>query len=193
MGQQFTALLGAHGGGARKIRWWVQDETRVGLLPIHRRRITEKGRQPVRSGEVKREYEYLYGLIEPLTGCDFMLELPRLEAPLMEVFLREFVKTDEESVHIILLDNASAHTAAQLQVPENVVFLYFPPYAPELNPMERFWKELKDWLSEYEPPDMREVSRLVSEGLKSFSAAAISSITCFEYLTTAWAEAIARC
>ena len=174
------------------MRLWVQDETRVGLMPIHRRRITDKGRRPLISSEIRREYEYLYGLIEPLTGNDFMLELPNLEADLMEVFLREFVKEDRTSLHIILLDNASAHTTEKLQMADNIIFIFFPPNAPELNPMERFWKELKDWLSDYEPPSMKEVSQLVSEGLKSFSAKAISSITSFDYLMTAWTKAIAQ-
>jgi hypothetical protein len=58
-------------------------------------------------------------------------------------------------------------------------------------PIERFWKELKDWLSDYEPQTMKEVSQLVEQGLKSFSEKAISSITSFAYLMTAWANAIA--
>ena len=189
---KFSAIIAQRRGLYQKIRLWVQDETRVGLMPIHRRRITAKGRRPLISSSIKREYEYLYGLIEPLTGQDFMLELPNLETALLENFLREFVKEDKASLHIILLDNASAHTTEKLPVAENIVFIFFPPYAPELNPMERFWKELKDWLSDYEPPSMTEVSQLVSAGLRSFSEQAISSITSFEYLITAWTNAIAQ-
>lgn len=173
------------------MKLWVEDETRIGLMPIHRKRITEKGLRPLISSEIKREYEYLYGLIEPLTGKSFMLELPNLEGELMELFMREFGKTDEESLHIVLMDNASAHTTAQIKIAENIIFVFFPPAAPELNPIERFWKELKDWLSDYEPNTMAQVRELVSEGLKSFSESAISSITSFEYLMTAWKEAIA--
>lgn len=191
--EQFKRIIIGHKAVHQTVRLWVQDEARIGLMPIHRRRITDKGRRPLISSEIRREYEYLYGLIEPLTGTGFMLELPHLDADLMEVFLREFIKQDSDSLHLILLDNASAHTSAKLKVAENIVFLFFPPYAPELNPMERFWKELKDWLSDYEPPSMAEVSQLVSAGLKSFSAKAISSITSFEYLMTAWTSAIAQC
>jgi hypothetical protein len=61
----------------------VEDETRIGLLPIHRRRITLPGVRPLISSEIKREYEYLFGLIEPLTGKDFMLELPNLDTQMM--------------------------------------------------------------------------------------------------------------
>ena len=173
------------------MRLWTQDETRVGLMPIHRKRITGKGVRPLISAEIKREYGYLFGLIEPLTGQDFMLEMPRLDTVTMQIFLDEFAREDPASLHLILVDNASSHTTDKLQVEENMVFIFLPAYAPELNPIERFWKELKDWLSDYEPKTMQEVSELISQGLKSFSEKALSSITSFEYLVTAWLAAIA--
>lgn len=134
---------------------------------------------------------YLFGLIEPLTGKDFMLEMPCLDTDTMQVFMNEFEKEDPHTLHLILVDNASSHTTKKLQVGENVVLIFLPANAPELNPIERFWKELKDWLSDYEPNTLKEVSRLTSQGLKSFSDKAKSSITSFEYLMTAWHSAIA--
>lgn len=160
-------------------------------MPIHRRRITGKGVRPVISSEIKREYEYLFGMIEPLTGKDFMLQLPGLDTPLMQLFMDEFIKADETSLHIILMDNASSHKTEKLKASKNIVFIFLPANAPELNPIERFWKELKDWLSDYEPQTMKEVSKLVEQGLKSFSEKAMSSITSFEYLMTAWVNAFA--
>ena len=121
------------------------------MLPIHRKRITAKGVRPLISAEVKREYEYLFGLIEPLTGADFMLEMPCLDTVTMQIFMNEFAKEDPESLPLILVDNASSHTTDKLQVGANIVFIFLPAYAPELNPIERFWRELKDWLSDYSP------------------------------------------
>ncbi len=170
---------------------WVEDETRIGLMPIHRRRITWKGIRPLISSQIKREYSYLFGMIEPLTGKDFMMEMPSLETASMQVFMDEFSKEDAESLHLILIDNASAHTTEKLKVGENIVFIFLPACSPELNPIERFWKELKDWLSDYEPQTMKQMSELISQGLKSFSEKALSSITSFEYLMTAWLSVIA--
>ena len=130
-------------------------------------------------------------MIEPLTGKDFMLQLPSLDTPMMQLFLDEFAQVEETSLHLILLDNASSHKTEKLKVSKNIVFIFLPANAPELNPIERFWKELKDWLSDYEPQSMKDVSNLVEQGLKSFSEKAISSITSFEYLMTAWVNAIA--
>jgi len=169
----------------------VEDETRIGLMPISRRRITKKGARPKISSEIAREYEYLFGMIEPLTWKDFMLELPTLDTGMMQIFMEEFAKEDDESLHLVLMDNASSHTTEKLKVAENIIFIFLSANAPELNPMERFWKELKDWLSDYEPQTMKEVSQLVGQGLQSFSEKAISSITSFAYLMTAWRNAIA--
>lgn len=173
------------------MRLWVEDETRIGLMPIHRKRITAKGVRPIISSEIKREYAYLFGMIEPLTGESFMLELPGLETATMQIFMSEFEKVDPQSLHLILVDNASSHTTEKLKVGENIVFIFLPACSPELNPIERFWRELKDWLSDYEPQTMDEVSTLVAEGLKSFTATAMSSITSFKYLMTAWLAVIA--
>ena len=120
-----------------------------------------------------------------------MLELPTLDTAMMQVFMDEFAKQDQESLHLILIDNASSHTTEKLKVRENMVFIFLPACSPELNPIERFWKELKDWLSDYEPKTLAEARKLVSKGLQTFSEKAISSITSFEYLMTAWFKAIA--
>lgn len=65
-------------------------------MPIHRCRITAKGIRALISSEIKREYYYLFGMIEPLTGKDFMLELPCLDTEMMQIFMDEFAKEDEE-------------------------------------------------------------------------------------------------
>ena len=160
-------------------------------MPIHRRRITEKGVRPLISSEIKREYYYLFGMIEPLTGKDFMLQLPSLDTEMMKIFMDEFTKEGETSLHLILVDNASSHTTEKLKVGENIVFIFLPACSPELNPIEGFWKEMRDRLSDYNPQTLAEVSKLISQGLESFTEKAASSITSFEYLMTVWLDAIA--
>ncbi|MFQ3627446.1 MAG: transposase [Cyanobacteriota bacterium] len=44
------------------------------------------------------------------------------------------------------MDHAAAHTAQTLRLPDNVILVilvFQPPYCPEVNPMERVWRELK--------------------------------------------------
>lgn len=108
-----------------------------------------------------------------------------------QIFLDEFAKEDPASLHVILMDNASAHTTTKMKIAENLRLIFLPAYAPELNPIERFWKELKDWLSDYQPNTLAEVRELVSQALTAFSERASSSITSFDYLISAWLSAIA--
>jgi transposase len=43
-----------------------------------------------------------------------------------------------------VLDGASSHKAKDLRHPENIKLIALPPYAPELNPQEHVWDELRE-------------------------------------------------
>ena len=43
------------------------------------------------------------------------------------------------AIAVLVLDGASWHTSPRLRVPDNIVLLSLPPYAPELNPVENVW------------------------------------------------------
>lgn len=92
---------------------------------------------------------------------------------------------DPHSFHLLLLDNGPFHKARQLRLPPNVGLLFFPPYAPELNPIERLWRDLKDWLSQYHPTTLDELSELLSTRLNHYTTPAIHSLTGFAYLISA--------
>ena len=55
----------------KKIRYWCQDETRLGLKTIEKRRITDRGVKPI--GKVQWQFSayYLYGVIAPQNGDSF--------------------------------------------------------------------------------------------------------------------------
>ncbi len=60
------------------------------------------------------------------------------------MFLRGFSRQLAPDVHAVLvLDGAGWHVAAALQVPD-VTLVKLPPYAPELNPVERVWLYLRE-------------------------------------------------
>ena len=45
---------------------------------------------------------------------------------------------------LMVVDGASSHVSKELVVPENIRLLRLPPYAPELNPQEHVWDELRE-------------------------------------------------
>jgi DDE superfamily endonuclease len=51
-------------------------------------------------------------------------------------------------------DGASIHTAKKVKkwfADESVVVLNWPPYSPDLNPIEHLWAQLKQWINEHYP------------------------------------------
>ena len=52
------------------------------------------------------------------------------------------------AIALVLLDGAGWHASPRLVVPDNIVLLPLPPYAPELNSTENIWQYLRgNWLS----------------------------------------------
>ena len=76
-------------------------------------------------------------------------------------------------------------------MPDNVGLLFLPAYSPELNPIERFWRDLKDWLPQHQPQSLDELSQLIISRLKEYTTTAIKSLTAFDYVLSACHHAIA--
>lgn len=53
---------------------------------------------------------------------------------------------------VIVMDNASFHRKSQLnEIAENnnITLIFLPPYSPELNPIEKFWADMKKFLRNF--------------------------------------------
>jgi transposase len=172
-------------GNPRPVRVFSQDESRFGLLTVRRRRLTACGVQPV--GAVQHVFEcfYVYGAVAPTTGERFFLELPYLNADTFQLFLESFAQAFPDSLNILLLDNSGAHTAQRLRWPENVCSVSLPPYCPELNPIERVWRDLKDELAWQQFSDLTAQLDYVGALLQAYDAPTLQSLTGYPYLVEA--------
>ena len=162
-----------------------QDESRFGILTIRRRRLTAGGIQPVGLIQHVFEWFYVYGAVAPTTGERFFLELPYLNADTFQRFLDAFGQAFPDSLNVLLLDNSGAHTAQRLRWPENVRCVWLPPYCPELNPIERVWRDLKDHLAWQQFADVEAQQDTVGELLRAYSAPTLQALTGYAYLVEA--------
>jgi transposase len=102
--------------------------------------------------QIIREYTYLYGAFCPEcfdtaqqpTGENFTLILPYANSQCMGVFLDEFSKQFADYRVIMGMDNASWHGCKLIEETDNIVPLFLPAYAPELNPAENVWHNFRE-------------------------------------------------
>jgi transposase len=167
------------------VRVFCQDESRFGLLPITRRRLTLRGVKPLSRVQQVFENYYLYGAVEPTTGASCFLELPHLDTACFQLFLNHLAAQFPASRNLLVLDNGAFHKAKALRLPSNVLLLFLPPYSPELNPIERVWQHLKAPLAGTLFPTLRKLQNRVATLLRATSPTTLQSLTGYRYFTAA--------
>ena len=109
----------------------------------------------------------------------------------MKVFVREFRRWLEENGEaeaetLLVLDGAGSHRSEKVDYGE-IDKQVLPPYSPELNPVERFFQELRRELKNKVYETYEEVEKAVEELFKKYlaRAEAIKRLTNFHWLHTA--------
>lgn len=80
--------------------------------------------------------------MSPASGETFWYLHDGVSKPFFEALLATFAReanAGRERTIILVLDNASWHGEAGLEVPEGVRLVFLPPYTPELQPAETLW------------------------------------------------------
>ena len=167
------------------IKVFAQDETRLGLLPVVRRRMTARGVHPIATVTYQFDNFSLYGAVEPTTGASFFLELPYLNSRAFQRWLDGFAATFPDSLNILVRDNGAGHKAKAVRWPANVVPVFLPPYSPALNPIERLWRDLKDKLADVPVKTLAELSDAMCTIIQHYSSATLQSLTNFAYFVQA--------
>ena len=117
-----------------------------------------RSRQPS-SGSVRQTdygWLYLFGAICPASGQSNAWIMPQANTLAMQAQLDDLGRSLHHDVHALLvLDGAGWHGSSALRVPANITLLKLPAYAPELNPAEMLWRELRQrYLSNRLYPDL---------------------------------------
>jgi transposase len=126
------------------------DEAQVGLsYPVVKcwMKVGVQKRIPMSIGT--RQSQILAGVLNWRTEQVHCRELERLNSEQVIAFA-EWLLTElypHQSI-VLVLDNASFHHSAAVQAAlacfeHRLLILWLPPYSPDLNPIERYWKHLK--------------------------------------------------
>ena len=137
---------------------------RFGLRTQLKRRWTPKGIRPSGSTSIGYLWGYLYVALSPKQGQMQAWFMPDMQQTSFQTFLDDFA-TKEKCW--LVLDGAPAHRS-NLQLPENVKLQLLPPYAPELNPVERLIEELRKAISNKVFTRLQEVEKLLIQALEKY-------------------------
>ena len=168
----------------KSLEIWFQDEARFGQKGISNRIWTVEGVRDQLPRQDGFKSSYIIGAVNPNSGQKFSILFDGLDSRVMNEFLSGLSKEIKTHRHIILfVDGASWHSAEDLIVPTNITLYFFPPYSPELNPIERLWNYLKsNYLSRKIFADMEDIFDIGSQAWLALTEDEVKSI-CHSTLT----------
>jgi hypothetical protein len=126
--------------------------------------------------------------VDPTTGDRFSLEWPYLNAEMFRLFVDAVAQAFPDRLNLLLLDNSGVHTPQRLTLREDVGLVFLPPRGPELNPIERVSRDLRDlkdvlaW-RQFSHPDGQQ--HYIAQLLRAPEVAIPQSLTTHPYLIKA--------
>lgn len=115
------------------------------------------------------EYGYLSAALNPQTGEMFCLLLPDMRTECFQAFVDEFKSfVGQDKAVRLITDGAAAHRSRRLKIGEQLEIEHLPPYSPELNPVERLFKELRQQLKNRVFESLAAVEEAVVEAVKPY-------------------------
>lgn len=185
--EALAALLKPEEVKGRRVRLMFQDEARFGRMVRLRRCWAPAPQRPIVANGYEREFVYVYGGVSPREGeLDWMI-CSKMNTERMSAFLAQVHTAHPDEFMVMVIDGASSHVSKDLVVPENIRLLRLPAYAPELNPQEHVWDEIR----EKEFPnrvfaDLPSVTNQLEQGLPRLAAdpQRLRSITAWPWIVS---------
>lgn len=176
-------------GNSGKVRLMFQDEAGFGRINKPKYCWCKQGIRPSVPCHHIREYRYVYGAVEPLTGESCFLIMPYCNTICMNLFLQQLSNQFPEDMILLCCDGAAWHKSKTLVVPKNIVLFFIPPYTPEMNPIEQIWKEIRmrGFYNRIFSSLANVVDRL-SDVICSLASSTISSITARSWIINVFIE-----
>lgn len=123
----------------------------MSLHPPLRRCWMKRGQRQRIPGAGPSEYLHVFGAYDWATGFVSYTTAPRKTTDSFVAFLEHLLAEYLHQKLILVMDNASYHRSAAAQATlslyqDRLLVVWLPKYSPFLNPIERFWLHLKQFV-----------------------------------------------
>jgi transposase len=160
------------------------DEADVDLNPRIGYAYIPQGKQPLVLTPGKNVKRYLAAALNARTGKLVYTEGERKNSSLFVDLLKKMQATYRKAKRIILLlDNYVIHKSkmtrkALAEIGDRVRLVFFPPYSPESNKIERLWKQMHDHVTRNHQhrsiDDLMTAVRVFLKGVQPFPGSKVS-------------------
>lgn len=103
-----------------------------------------------KSGKHYQRTNIIAGLISNKSIAPFVFNGP-CNTELFNNWVEQFLIKELKAGEVVVMDNASFHKSKKTQdLIESVgcKLIFLPPYSPDLNPIEKFWANMKSWIKD---------------------------------------------
>ena len=168
------------------------DEMRYGLMSNYRRSWSKVGKRTIIDNQQEYSNRYLYSAIDPINGDNFhMYSISDVNTLATKTFLDEIKEFYKEYHLIIVWDNAAFHKSKKLE-DEDLTIIFLPSYSPELNPVERFFQEIRKVTANqiFESIDQQE--KLIEQALGNYmiNKESIKQLCGYKWIIDGWNECL---
>ena len=88
-------------------------------------------------------------------------------------YVREFLCPTLQPGDIVILDNLSSHKVSGVEEAiraTGATLLYLPPYSPDLNPIEKAWAKIKQYLRSTRARTKENLDQAITEAISLITA-----------------------
>jgi len=156
---------------------------RFGTRTELKRKWTPPGHRPKAPIRIGYAFAYLYVALCPFSGEIFAMSLPFMSKACFQLFVQQWQETLTEPT-LLVADRASTHQVRLLK--DTVITLqHLPTACPELNPVERFFEELRSRLANHVFDSLQQAEEQVIKAVKEFldEPLKVVSLTNYDYLS----------
>jgi len=137
---------------------------RFGLMTNEKRSWSAIGERSRLPNQIEYSNRYLYSAISPQHGDSFhIIGFNRTDTQSTNIFLDALQEHYPSTHNIVIWDNAPFHKPAILHSKENLTILTLPSYGQELNPVERFFGEMRKITANRTYVDIAELEKLLDD------------------------------
>lgn len=144
--------------------------------------VPQGGQRRVDSPGIANPWYALLGSLEYPTGEGVYTIHERKRHQELQAHLEALLAGQPDAFHIVVLDNASAHTTPQLepfltQHQDRLALVFQPTYSPHLNLIERLWRLMRGQMTRNQfYQSLKELAEAVVEWLEKLPFAQFCSL-----------------